>query len=261
VDYRDIDGLRTWVEERGGDGPPLLLLHGGLSNSDLLLDGIGRGLTDYRLVAFDRRGHGRTPDTDADFDYADMATETVRVLEEVVGGPAHLVGWSDGGIIALLVALARPDLARRLVVIGTNYHYGGMLPVEPQPAPSFMAAIRDAYLERSPDGPEHVDAIFAKTFALFGSGPELTTADLARIAQPTLVVAADDDLTTLAHTCSLYEALPAGQLAIVPGTSHWLPVEEPELLAGLIRRFLSGPDRPETLFPARRAVANPEGSS
>ena len=77
------------------------------------------------MVAFDRRGHGRTGDTEAPFHYDDMARETVDVLEQVVGGPAHLIGWSDGGIIAMLVAKSHPDLVRRLVLIGANFHFNG----------------------------------------------------------------------------------------------------------------------------------------
>lgn len=140
--YVEIDGHPTWVDDRGGPGTPLLLLHGGLSNSDELLNSIGAGLAErYRVVAFDRRGHGYTSDTDADFHYADMADETVRVLEQVVGGPAHLVGWSDGGIVALLVALQRPDLVQRLVVIGANYHFDGSMAVEMDPESSLAQAL------------------------------------------------------------------------------------------------------------------------
>jgi pimeloyl-ACP methyl ester carboxylesterase len=251
--YVDINGHRTWVEDRGRSGEALLLLHGGLSNSDDLLDGIGSGLADFRVVAFDRRGHGYTADTDADFHYADMATEAIRVLEDVVGGPAHVVGWSDGGIVALLVALARPDLVHKVVIVGTNYHYDGTIPVEPDPQSPFMQAIAARYIERSPDGPEHLDVVFGKSFALFSSEPTLTTTDLGDITHPTLVVVGDDDLVSLSHTCSLYEALPLGQLAVVPGASHALPMEQPLRLAELIRDFLAATGPPDTLLPVRRA--------
>jgi pimeloyl-ACP methyl ester carboxylesterase len=251
--FVDIDGHSTWVDDRGGSGESLLLLHGGLSNSDELLDGVGSGLTDFRVVAFDRRGHGYTADTDAEFHYADMASETIRVLESVVDGRAHLVGWSDGGIVALLVALARPELVDKIVVIGTNYHRDGMTPIEPDPNSPFMQAIGAGYVQRSPDGPEHLDAVFGKSFALFDSEPTLTTTDLADISHPALVVVGDDDLVTLAHTCSLYEALPRGQLAVVPGASHALPIEQPARLADLIREFLAATGPPDTLFPVRRA--------
>ena len=94
----DIGGHPTWTTEVGQGAQTVLLLHGGLSNSDFLLDSIGPALAGrYRVVAFDRRGHGRTADTDADFRYDDMVTETVGVLETVVGGPAH---WSGGVTVA-----------------------------------------------------------------------------------------------------------------------------------------------------------------
>jgi pimeloyl-ACP methyl ester carboxylesterase len=251
--YVDIDGHSTWVQDRAGGGESLLLLHGGLSNSDDLLNSIGSGLADFRVVAFDRRGHGYTADTDADFHYADMATETIRVLENVVGGRAHLVGWSDGGIVALLVARERPDLVHKIVLVGTNYHHDGVMPVESDPQSPFMQAIGAGYIERSPDGPEHLDVVLGKSFALFSSEPTLTTDDLADISHPTLVVVGDDDLVRLSHTCSLYEALPHGQLAVVPGASHALPMEQPARLADLIRDFLAATGPPNTFLPVRRA--------
>src|SRR3954462_13056167 len=132
--YVDVAGHPTWVDTRGlqvSDSEVVLLLHGGLSNSELLLDMVEPTLAaKYALVAFDRRGHGRTADTAAPFHYDEMAAETVAVVERVVDGPVHFVGWSDGGIVSLLVALQRPELVRRVVLIGAVFHYDGNLPME-----------------------------------------------------------------------------------------------------------------------------------
>jgi pimeloyl-ACP methyl ester carboxylesterase len=257
--YVTVGGHPTWVDDRGGPREAVLLLHGGLSNSDQLLNSIGPGLQDrYRVVAFDRRGHGYTSDSDADFHYSDMAAETIGVLQQVVGGPAHLVGWSDGGIVALLVALGRPDLVRKLVVIGTNYHRDGILPIEEDLQSSFGEVLAAAYSERSPDGPEHFEIVLGKGLALFKTEPTLTTDDIAGITQPTLVMVGDDDVIPPEHTCSLYEALPRGQLAVVPRASHVLPLEHPDLVARLIMDFLAATDPPETLMPMRRAPRRPQ---
>src|SRR5689334_2571566 len=106
----DVQGHPTWYDVRGTGDESVLLLHGGLSNSDVLLEGIGVSLAgSRRVIAFDRRGHGRTADTPADFHYESMVDETIAVIEHL-GGPVHIVGWSDGGIVGLLLAIRRPDL-------------------------------------------------------------------------------------------------------------------------------------------------------
>jgi pimeloyl-ACP methyl ester carboxylesterase len=253
-EYLDIAGHETWVVDQGSGPETVLLLHGGLSNSDDLLGSIGAPLTErYRVVAFDRDGHGRTKDTSgAAFHYEDMATETVHVLESVVRGPAHLVGWSDGGIIALLVAIRRPDLVAKIVTIGANYHHDGivMTPLDPDGPEAAMLA--SSYAQRSPDGAEHFPEVLRKTLTMFDTEPELTVADLAQIAVPALVISGDDEVVRLAHTLSLYEALPNGQLAVVPGASHVLPIEKPEETAHLVLDFLAETGPPATLMPVRR---------
>jgi pimeloyl-ACP methyl ester carboxylesterase len=253
-EYLEVGGWETWVADQGSGPETVLLLHGGLSSSDDLLGTIGGPLTEhYRVVAFDRRGHGRTRDTDAPaFHYEDMATETITVLESIVRGPAHLVGWSDGGIIALLVAIRRPDLVGRVVPIGANYHHTGIMSMPLTPDSPEVATLASSYAKRSPDGPEHFPEVLRKSLTLFESEPELTTSDLAQIAAPVLVVSGDDEVVHLEHTVSMYKALPAGQLAVVPGASHLLPIEKPHDTARLVLEFLAATGPPVTYMPVRR---------
>src|SRR4029450_12731974 len=112
-----------------------------------------------------------------------MAAEGVGVLEQVVGGPAHLVGWSDGGIVALLVALGRPELVRRTVAIGANYHRDGILPIEVPPESPGWHALAGAYAERSPDGAGHFGVVLAKGLAVIKGGPTLTTHDAGGVSE------------------------------------------------------------------------------
>jgi pimeloyl-ACP methyl ester carboxylesterase len=263
----DVLGHPTWYKVQGSGEETVLLLHAGLSNSDALLDSIGGPLGEHRrVVAFDRRGHGRTADTPEAFHYESMVDETIAVIEHV-GGPVHIVGWSDGGIVGLLLALRRPELVGRLVAIGANYHWNvdgrdetsetaadstdgdDQFPAD-DPIVALMAA---AYAERSPDGPEHFPVVAMKGFHLFGIEPELTEEDLARVSVPVLVMAGDDDLIPLSHTASFFAALPHGQLAIVPGASHGLPMEHPREVVGLIERFLGSEIPPATMMPRLRA--------
>ena len=256
-DYVPINGHATWVEDRG-TGDVVLLLHGGFSNSDDMLGTFASFADDHRMIAFDRRGHGRTADTDAPFHYADMADETIGVIEHAGGGPVHLVGYSDGGIIALLVGLARPELVRTMVMIGTNYHHDGLAPGVNDSfelGSDIANFIGEEYGERSPDGIEHFPIVLAKTIAMFKTEPTLTTDDLKHLAMPGLVMVGDDDAVKPEHTLSLYESLPNGQLAVIPGASHLVPVEKPALVFQFAHDFVQTDGAVSELMPMRRAQA------
>ncbi|MEV0206945.1 alpha/beta hydrolase [Streptomyces sp. NPDC050788] len=118
-----------------------------------------------------------------------------------------------------------------------------------------MAPLRDLYTAVTPDGADHWPVVLRKMAAMFAVEPTLTTAELSRITAPTLVVAGDDDMMTLEHTVDLYRAVPDAQLAVVPGTSHAVPLEKPELLNTLILDFLTK-DAAPTMFPVRRGRAD-----
>jgi pimeloyl-ACP methyl ester carboxylesterase len=256
MSYVEINGHETWLVVGAEKDQMLLLLHGGLVDSDVLLDSIAPALSEsYCVAAFDRRGHGRTGDTAEPLHYDAMADETIGVLEHL-GRPAHLVGWSDGGDVGLLVAMRRPDLVDRLVMMGSNYHHEGLRPASEltaESSPGLYDMLAARYGERSPDGPEHFSEFLAKTYTMWASEPTLTPADLATVTVPVLVLAADDEPIELSHTCSLYESIPGAQLAVVPGASHALPMEQPEETVRIIRKFLAATQPPVTLMPSRRA--------
>ncbi|MEV6684365.1 alpha/beta hydrolase [Streptomyces sp. NPDC051130] len=261
--YVSLPGVQTWYEVEG-DGEPLLLLHGGLCTNETWGGQRADLAAQYRVYLPERRAHGHTPDVEGPLSYRDMADDTISFLETTVGGSAHLVGWSDGAIVALLVAIARPDLVRKVVAIGANFLPGPQSIADPRmldhmsaDAPD-MALFRELYEAASPDGAAHWPVVVGKVMEMIRTQPDISTDDLARISAPTLVVVGDDDLVTLEHTIALYRAVPDSQLAVVPGASHALPVEKPEAVNRLILDFLTMDPSP-TIFPVRRATAPPAG--
>lgn len=254
--YVELKGVKTWYEV-DGEGDPLLLLHGGFCTNETW--GMQRSAlaAKYHVFLPERRAHGHTPDVDGPLSYHDMANDTAEFLDSVVGGPAHLVGWSDGGIVALLVAMARPELVRKIVAIGANFKLAaevaaapGMLEHMTADSPD-MAMLRSMYEQASPDGPEHWNVIAGKLFEMYAREPDIAVEDLARITAPTLVLAGDDDQMTLEHTIELYRAIPNSELAVVPGASHLLVMEKPEMVNRLILDFLGNEPVP-TMAPIRR---------
>jgi pimeloyl-ACP methyl ester carboxylesterase len=131
-----------------------------------------------------------------------------------------------------------------------------VLDLELEPGSPFETAMTEAYAERSPDGIEHFGVVVGKAMALFTSELTLTVDDLRTVTTPTLVLVGDDDLIELDHTVSLYESLPAGRLAVVPATSHAVPLEAPAAVAHLVLDFIAAPDPPTTAIPTRRRAAH-----
>ncbi|MBC9724204.1 alpha/beta fold hydrolase [Streptomyces sp. TRM68367] len=258
-DYVELRWVRMWYEAEGA-GDPLLLLHGGLCTNETWAAQRTDFAARYRVFLPERRGHGHTPDVEGPLSYQDMADDTVAFIESVVGGPAHLVGWSDGGVVALLVAIARPDLVRKVVAMGASFLPGPQSGAAPEmldhvtPDAPDLAMFRQAYEATSPDGADHWPVVMGKLTDMFRTQPTIPEEDLARIGAPTLVLVGDDDLITLEHTVALYRAIPGSELAVVPGTSHALLMEKPAEVNRIILDFLAN-EPVQTLLPLRRAPA------
>jgi pimeloyl-ACP methyl ester carboxylesterase len=255
--YVDVGALELWYDERPGppdpSHPPVVLLHGGTAHAGTWAFQADVLAESRRVLMPEQRGHGHTPDA-GEMSYDLMTAETGAFLDALGTQPVDLVGWSDGGVIAIHLALARPDLVRKVVTIGSNFHFEGTLPEffgdgEPD---DDLNPMRDDYARMSPDGPEHWAVVNAKVVAMWRSSPQLTVDDIARIDVPFLVLVADDDAVAFEHTLDLYRALPQGQLAVVPGASHLVPIEKPDLVNRLVLDFLDD-GAVVSILPIRRA--------
>ena len=258
-EYVELPGVRTWYEVEG-QGDPLVLLHGGFCTNETWGPQRADFAADHRTFLPERRAHGHTPDVVGPLSYHDMAEDTIDFLSSVVGGPAHLVGWSDGGIVALLVAIRRPDLARKIVATGANFKPPPQIGMAEgldeldADAPE-MEMFRSMYEAASPDGAEHWPVVVGKMTEMFRAEPDIPIEDLGRIDAPTLVLVGDDDFVPLEHTIELYRTIPNSELAVVPGTSHAHFMEKPSLVNRIILEFLDNDPVP-TMLPVRRAAAS-----
>ena len=151
-----------------------------------------------------------------------------------------------------MVAIARPDLVKSIVSIAANFNADGIVELPEFDPAGISDEYRAEYAQMSPDAPETLDAKIAKMHEIWKVEPNIEVADLAQISVPTLVLAGDDDVVKHSHSIQLYEALPLGQLGIVPGTSHGLVKEKPELVTAIIRSFLTDQSYPITRQPIRR---------
>ena len=116
-----------------------------------------------------------------------------------------------------------------------------------------MARLRGLYEMHSPDGPEHWPVVFGKFTEMVQHEPHIALDELARISAPTLVLVGDDDMVSLEHSVSLYRAIAESQLAVVPGASHTVLMEKPDLVNLVVLDFLENQPT-ETMMPFRRAV-------
>lgn len=256
--YASLSQGDVWYEDRGA-GEPLVLIHGGAVDSRFFVHNIGPLAEQFRVIAVDLWGHGRTADREGPFTLDSFAADVGELIERVAGGPAHVVGHSIGAEVALTVALRRPDLVRRLVNISGGLNQtSDITSVVDEQIDGAVAFLGATYGEVSPDGEDHFPVVVRKDFELSADGPAFTADDVARITARTLVMAADDDLLPIERFADLYRAVPDAERSIVPGTSHFLLQEKPEACNAILLEFL-GRDAVSTVAPIRRAPPDPAG--
>jgi pimeloyl-ACP methyl ester carboxylesterase len=261
AEYAELSSGRVWFDEHGR-GEPLVLVHGGAVDGRFFDQNVRPIAERFRVITTDLWGHGRTADREEPFSLKSFASDVGELIERVVGRPAHVLGHSIGSAVALTLAMRQPELVRKLVQVSGGFSHEAEIGMEgtgiDQMVAGTVAFLGARYGEVSPDGEGHFPVVVRKDFELSAKEPAYTVQEVEAIKHRTLVMVADDDISTLEHALEFYRALPNSELAVVPGTSHFLLQEKPAVCNAIILDFLSNDPVP-TVAPLRRATARQSG--
>ena len=255
--FFEVRGARLYTETFG-HGQPIVFLHGGMTFFDSNFAKQRDYFAAHRtVIGIDQRGHGHSPDGSWTLSYQLMADDTAAIIGQLGVGPVDVVGQSDGGDIALLLARDHPELVRRVVVSGANLR-SGLTPAEVQQrrgwsseqlsaklqkvSDSLPASFRSDYGRVSPDGPDHWMTLLGKCYFMWIEPVVIEPGELKKITAPVLVMAGDRDQTSLEETLEMFRGLPHGQLFIVPGTGHGTLQTRADLVNPAILEFLDHAD-------------------
>jgi len=221
VPYAPVNDLNMYYELHG-DGPPLLLLHGG--SGSIPEKWIPFFTPLFRVMAPEQMGHGRTADViDRPFHYHDMAEDTLELMRQLGIESTVVVGYSDGGIIGLDMAIHHPERVIKLAVTGANARFEGYTTENQEFARSFdpvSQPVSEKYAELSPDGAEHWPVVLGRLKPMWDAEPSFTNEELQSIGAPTLLVIGDRDIVTPEHAVEMFRTIPEAQLCVVPNAAH-----------------------------------------
>ncbi len=237
--YARLNGIKLFYGEIG-HGSPVVVLHGGLANSDYLGNQV-RALARYhRVVVVDSRGHGRSTRDNQPFGYDLMTDDVVALLDALKIRSADILGWSDGAIIALDMAMRHPERAGRIFAFGANTLTSGLKDgFDRNPVfAAYMARARQEYARLSPT-PGQYDAFQEQIGKMWADQPNWTDAQLRSIKSPVLVVDGDhDEGIKREHTEYIAATIPGAGLLILPNVSHFAFLQDPVLFNAALLDFL-----------------------
>ena len=238
-----VNGIQLWYAIFGsGHGSPVLLLHGGLANSDYWGDVVPRLARTHQVIVIDSRGHGRSAHDTQTLSYKLMATDAVALLDELNIDKVAVVGWSDGAITALQIAMQRPERVTRVFAFAANSDPSGVLDVRANPVfKAFITRAGQEYAHLSPTPGDYAgfDAAVEK---LWADQPHFSAAQLGGLHLPVWIADGDhDEAIKRSDTDYMAQAIPNAREAILPGVSHFAVLQNPELFADMVERFLSAP--------------------
>lgn len=222
--------IRLYYEEQGS-GKPLLLLHGNGEDGSYFRHQMAYFAKSRRVIALDTRGHGKSPRGSAPFTIRQFAEDLRAFMDQHAMESADILGFSDGGNIALTLAVNDPGRVDRLILNGANLNPGGVKPSVQIP---IVLGYRFASLfaGKSPEAAKH-----AQLLGLMVKEPDLRPEDLKKIRARTLVIAGTRDMIKESHTRLICGSIPHAKLALIPG-DHFVAAKNPEAFNRAVADFL-----------------------
>jgi pimeloyl-ACP methyl ester carboxylesterase len=224
--FYKINGANIYCETYGM-GEPLLLLHGNGQSIDAFTAQIPFFEKKYRLIIPDCRGRGRSTDTDDELTYHGQADDMRQLLDSLHTDSANIIGWSDGGVIGLIMAMNYPGKVKNLIASGANIQ---------QDSSVFGKEDYERMKVKSTD--TSISKMRRKLYKLMVYYPNIAFSELSKINCPVLFTAGDKDEISFGHTVKMFESVMHGQLFIVPGTSHYVLSENPDVFNAAALKFL-----------------------
>lgn len=234
-----VNGIEMYYATYGA-GNPVLLIHGGLGNADIWSAQVADLMKDHLVIVADSRGHGRSTRTDAPFGYDLMASDYVGLLDYLKIDKVDLVGWSDGGIIGLDIAMKHPERLNHLFAQAANITTDGVDPAVGTNVVfgSYITWMGQEYTKMSPT-PDQFDAFVTQIGAMWASQPNWPDADVAKITTPTAIVLGDhDEAITRVHTDHMASVIPGAKEVILPDASHFAMLQAPDEYTAAVRAFI-----------------------
>lgn len=257
--YAPVNGLEMYYEIHGTGGIPLLLLHGGLFNIDLQFGELIPALAATRqVIAADFQAHGRTNDIDdRPLTVPNLASDVVGLLRHLNVEQADVFGFSVGGGVTIELAVRPPELVRKIVVSSSSFHSDGDRTENLEAVDEFTVEMiagtpmEQDYLAKSPH-PEKLQQLLDKLGKFNHDFTGWSEDEIRGIAAPTLITVGDCDMVRLDHAIRFlqlrggdvngdFAGVPASQLAVLPGTTHFFGLSRPSLVLELIVPFLDAP--------------------
>ncbi|MEX0298669.1 MAG: alpha/beta fold hydrolase [Kordiimonas sp.] len=237
--YLQLPDISLYYETYG-DGAPILIIHGNAGSIKDMAPQISHFSKNRRVIVADSRGHGKSGLGKDPLTYEKITADLIKLLDHLGIEKTDIIGWSDGGIVGLHMAMSHPGRLEKLVTFGANLFAGepAIYPWLNGPLEAWKSAI-EAGLASDPSSPEWT--IQDQHYKLLMNMTPISKDMLRKITTPTLVIAADRDAITNHHTVEIFEALTNAHLAVLPGSTHWAPMQQPALFNQLTENFLEEP--------------------